>query len=180
MKNLFSRRRYFGSGKSGKPEVKYPSPRNADADEDLRELIRLVGDERLAKRIQALKAIFPTGTTPELIVLDWLQKQPGVRFQYQVALFGGRRAPAGVGLVPDFVVWIDASNAMAWNIQGEYWHGLAYGKQRDELARIRMLGASVGGARIQAVIEIWENDLYQKRETTLRYAMAGVNLRGVR
>jgi hypothetical protein len=109
-------------------------------------------------------------------LLDWLRQQEWLKFDYQVALFGGRRAPKGDGLIPDFVVWLDASWAMVWNVQGEYWHGETL--EKDATNRLRMLGLVVDGARIGAVVELWEDDIYHKRRQTFDLAMAGMGMRG--
>lgn len=165
--------------RQAKPKLSFPSPLPADTtDDEFDALVRLVGSEALAKRVLALKRKYPNGTNPELVVFDWLQRQGWIQFEYQVDMFGGRRAPAGEGIVPDFIVWTDASWAMAWNVQGEYWHGQSGGKRRDELARLKLLGAYIQGARIGAVVELWESDIYRKRDVVFSAALAGVGLRG--
>lgn len=161
------------------PDLDFPSPPPEDTTPDvLDQLIRLVGDVRLAKRILRLRERYPNGTVPELVVFDWLQQQKWIDFEYQVSLWGGRRAPAGVGVVPDFVVWTDMAQAMVWQVQGEYWHTLDGKVERDRANNLRMLGQIINGARITAVVELWEDDIYSKRSAIFAAALAGVGLRG--
>lgn len=179
-KNTFQRFKRLPRAKSEKKaEFKFPSPRQADTRPDeLDQLVRLLHDDALAKRVLALKREYPGGTIPELVVYDWLRARKWLKFDYQVSMFGGRRAAKGDGIVPDFVVFFDANYAMVWNVQGEYWHGIDSGQQRDVVARLRLLGAVVDGARIEAVVELWEDDIYNKRQQTFDMAVAGVGLRG--
>lgn len=177
-KRTFQRLKRLPRAKSERTgEFRFPAPRQADTTPDaLDDLVRLLGDAALAKRVLTLKQQYPGGTVPELVVYDWLRQKEWLKFDYQVALFGGRRAPKGDGLIPDFVVWLDASYAMVWNVQGEYWHGETL--EKDATNRLRMLGLVVDGARIEAVVELWEDDIYHKRRQTFDLAMAGMGLRG--
>ncbi len=178
-KRAFKRLRTLGGKKLPKPKLEFVSPVQVDTTPDeLDALIRLVGDVRLAKRIMALRVRYPNGTTPELAVFDWLQQQKWIEFEYQVNMYGGRRAPSGVGMVPDFVVWTDASNAMVWQVQGEYWHTVGNKEEQDRANNLRMLGQVINGARIGAVVELWEDDIYRKRGALFAAALAGVGLRG--
>ncbi len=162
-----------------KPKLDFPTPPPEDTTPDeLDQLVRLVGNVTLAKRLLRLRQQYPNGTTPELVVFDWLQQQKWIDFEYQVNLYGGRRAPAGMGLVPDFVVWTDASNAMVWQVQGEYWHSVGNKEEKDRANNLRMLGQIINGARIESVVELWEDDIYQKRAALFSAALAGVSLRG--
>lgn len=116
-----------------------------------------------------------SGTVPELIAYDWLQRN-SYPFTFQAELYGGR-ATAG-GLLPDFVVETGAGVGMAWQIQGEYWHGKSGDKKvSDAEAAMRLVGQVVGGVRIEKVIYLWESDLYEKRPQVFQYAVAGISLR---
>lgn len=155
-----------------------PAPEQFNVvDTELRRLERLLDDPKAAKRVMSLAKRFPVGTIPELVTYDWLQQQ-NYPFEYQVSLFGGRRAPAGVGLVPDFVVSFDASRAIVWQVQGEYWHTRGEKEHTDVSAHVRMLGAIYNGAKIWKVVEIWEDDIYSKRPWVFYSALQGVGLRG--
>lgn len=147
-------------------------------DTALTELTRRLGDEATAKRIRALQATLggvSSGTVPELVTYDWLQRS-GYNFIFQAELYGGR-ATAG-GLLPDFVVETGAGVGMAWQIQGEYWHGKSGDKKvSDAEAAMRLMGQVVGGVRIEQVIFIWEEDTYTKRPQVFQYAVSGIALR---
>jgi hypothetical protein len=149
-----------------------------DVDTALTELTRRLGDAALAKRIRALQAQYggvSSGTVPELVTYDWLQRS-GYRFVFQAELYGGR-ATAG-GILPDFVVETGAGTGMAWNVQGEYWHGKTNEKaQSDAVDALRMIGQVVNGIRIDKVLYLWEQDLYTKRPQVFQYAIAGIGLR---
>lgn len=174
----FRRLKGLSGKKLRKPRLEFVSPAQVDLTPDeLDALVRVVGDVRLARRILGLRLRYPNGTTPELAVFDWLQQQKWIEFEYQVAMYGGRRAPRGVGLVPDFVVWTDASNAMVWQVQGEYWHTVGNKEEADRAANLRMSGQVINGARIGSVVELWEEDIYRRRGAVFAAALAGVGLR---
>jgi hypothetical protein len=136
---------------------------------------RLGGDRDLAAKIVSLQQKFPKGTVPELVVYEWLRRY-GYSFDFQVELYGGRRFEGG--LVPDFVLYRDRTNADAWQVQGEYWHSLSRKGFHDERSNIRMVGQIVEGATIRRVLNLWEDDIYTKRPEIFYLALAGVNLRG--
>lgn len=136
---------------------------------------RLGGDAALAKRIVALQARFPVGTVPELIVYDWLRKE-GLRFDYQVELYGGRGFRGG--LIPDFVLYQDQTNADIWQVQGDYWHSISRKGFHDQTSKWRLLGQIVNGATIKRVMELWERDLYLQRPQVFYLALAGLEMRG--
>ena len=145
------------------------------SDPVLQALIRnLGGDSNLAKRIVSLQQKFPQGTIPELLVYDWLRKE-GLGFDYQVELYGGRRFAGG--LVPDFVLYRDRTNADIWQVHGDYWHSLARKGFHDQTANLRMLGQIINGATVKRVIELWESDLYRLRPQIFYLALAGLSVR---
>jgi hypothetical protein len=144
-------------------------------DTELTELTRRVGDEKLAKRVLQLQEQYPTGTVPELITLEWLHRG-GWRHIYQAQVAGGRGSAGG--LIPDFVVDLGGGRGMAWQIQGEYWHGRSKAKGlRDAEAALRLTGQTVGGIRIEKVINLWERDILERRPQVFQYALAGISLR---
>lgn len=138
----------------------------------LTELLNNIGDDATAKRVRKLVDLYPNATIPELIVMDWLERG-GWRYIYQAEAYGGRKKAGG--LLPDFVV--DTGVGMAWQVNGEYWHG---GKQKavsDAEAIMRLTGQIVGGVRIDKVVTLWESDLYRKRPQIFYLALAGLSLR---
>ena len=137
------------------------------------DLLAKVGDEGLVKRLLKLKQRFPVGTYPELLTYDWLQRQP-LTFEYQVELYGGRGAPGA--LIPDFVIF-EGKGCDVWLVQGEYWHTLAGRRPHDEVARLRMLGTLIHGAKVNEVIELWEDDIYSQRPRVFWLALAGMEMR---
>ncbi len=136
---------------------------------------RLGGDRQLAAKIVSLQQKFPVGTVPELVVYEFLRRM-GYQFSYQVQLYGGRNAFNG--LVPDFAIFRDRTNADVWQVQGEYWHSQSRKGFHDERSNLRMLGQIVEGATIRRVLSLWEDDIYTKRPEIFYLALAGVNLRG--
>lgn len=137
---------------------------------------RLGGDSSLAKRILSLQKKFPVGTIPEMIVYDWLRQQ-GLSFEYQVELYGGRNFSGG--LVPDFVLYQDRTNADIWSVNGDYWHSISRKGLHDQTASLRMLGQIINGATVKRVVELWERDLYAMRPQIFYYALAGISMRGI-
>ncbi len=169
---------FTGTKKTPKFE-KLPFPTAADgSDPVLTALIkRLGGNRELAKRIMSLAEKFPVATVPELICYSWLMAE-GLRFDFQIELFGGRRFEGG--LLPDFVVHGGNAEAIVFQIQGQFWHSIARKGFHDQTSQWRMLGQIVNGSTISKVVEIFEDDLYMGRHVqTLFYALAGISLRGV-
>lgn len=168
-----------GARKRRLPTITGGDPRVAERESDeLQKLVRALGNtsdaERIAKRVLKLKEEFPAGSIPELVTYDWLRSQ-SIPFHYQAMLFGGRRAKGG--LVPDFVVQY-GGKGMVWNIQGEYWHArsTAHG-QKDLTSGLRLIGTTYKGVRIDAVVELWENDVLRKRPLVFEQAKQGLGLR---
>lgn len=139
------------------------------------ELIRLLGgDRQLARRAMRLRGQYPLASFPELITYDWLQ-QRNLSFTFQAKLFGGRAVRGGV--VPDFLLNY-GGQGMIWRIQGEYWHTRPGNRNKDLNEKIRLLGSEQNGLRIEHVIDIWEDDVYNKRPQVFHLALAGIGLRG--
>ena len=129
-------------------------------------------DAKLAKRIIRYKGVYPTASYPELVTFDWLDSQ-GVKFTFQAHLFGGRSTKGG--LVPDFVVQ-HGGFAHVWQVQGVYWHSQLGNRTKDEISSIRYIGQEFGGNRISKVINLWEDDIYQKRPQIFLWALSGLEL----
>ncbi len=137
---------------------------------------RLGGDSSLAKRILSLQKKFPVATIPEMIVYDWLRRE-GLSFEFQVEILGGRNFSGG--LVPDFVLYQDRTNADIWQVQGDYFHSISRKGFHDQTSQWRMLGQIVNGATVKRVIELWERDLYALRPQIFYLALAGISMRGI-
>ncbi len=184
MSKLFKKPRGFGTAKYFKSirrrkdvELFIPFADTVvdPVDTQLTELTRRVGDEKTAKRVQKLAIQYPNGTIPELVTMDWLQRG-GWRFIYQAELYGGRSTSGG--LLPDFVVDTGGGTGAAWQIQGEYWHGRSKEKEvSDAAAALRLIGQTVAGVRIDKVLNLWENDILNRRPQVFQYAIAGMALR---
>ncbi len=146
-------------------------------DPALTALIRkLGGDTELAKRLISLQKKFPVATIPELLCYSWLEKE-ALNFDFQVDAMGGRRFHGG--LVLDFLIYRDGTNADVWNTQGEFWHSISRKGFRDQTNNLRLLGQIINGVTVKRVIDLWEQDLYLYRPQIFYYALAGLPMRGV-
>lgn len=135
----------------------------------------LNGDTKLTKQVMKLMQEFPAASLPEMVTFQWLQRE-GTTFDYQGKLFGARAVKGG--LVPDFVIATPAGDAVIWQVQGEYWHSQSVKQGRaDRVNNLRMLGQVIAGLRIRAVVELWEDDIYNRRPLIYYQAMAGYGLR---
>jgi hypothetical protein len=131
-------------------------------------------DLSLARRAATLQRRMPQATLPELVAYDWL-KANNHQFEYQVQVAGGRSIQGG--LVPDFIVNRGATG-MVWLVQGEYWHSSLGQSERDKLAVNSFRGLVVNGLKIEDVVQLWEDDVYNKRPQVFEWAMEGIGLRG--
>lgn len=173
----------------GFPEIKLrrlPIPTEVAGGEELnlddpvvREIHNRMGgrsvDWAVAKRVAGLKgALFKTyeGTIPELIVYDWLE-QKKIPFSFQAFIYGGRSRKGGV--IPDFLVW-PGGRGLAWFVDTEYWHSKPEVAASDAADRVRLLGAVYDGIRIDAVVALWENQIYRNRPAIFEWAMMGVEM----
>ena len=138
-------------------------------------LYRRVGRQR-AKRIVELLAKYPREITiPEAIAYAWLEDHR-YRFQFQSSMLGGLHIRGGA--VVDFLIY-DASHEglYAWRVQGEHWHGTPRKEVSDGLQAARIMGIKIGGEPIVAVVDLWEDDLYDRWPEVLELGIAGVNMR---
>ena len=144
---------------------------------EVKELRRRLGDDpatgRMIKRVLRLRLRLPNGTLPELIAYDWLRSK-GVHFTFQAEAFGGRGIRGGQ--IPDFVI-PQGGRALCWRIQGEYWHSRDDSRARDAVNKAALLAGSVGGMRVWAVVDCWEDDIYRDRERVFEMAMTGTGIR---
>jgi hypothetical protein len=137
------------------------------------EIARVLRDDALAKRIVKLQStIYPYGTVPELIMVDFLMKK-GERYKFQAQLYGGWRS---AGLVPDFVV-SRAGTAHALLINGNYWHNLPGKRTKDASDKLRLLNSYYDGEVIKSATIVWESQIMQPnpaRDNVLGDAIAGI------
>ena len=116
------------------------------------------------------------GTLPELCAYAWLQRR-GIMFEFQAPLLGGRQTSGGAML--DFLVMGLSSNGhYAWRIQGEYWHTMPEVELKDFVQAARLKRLKVGGIPIVEVVDLWENDIYDRYPEVFEQAEAGMGLRG--
>lgn len=164
-----------GMGSMDAPRLAMPDAREAVfdlTDDELDRITLALRDSGLAKRVQKLMRQFPQGTIPELVTYDWLTRQK-VDFQYQVALYGGRSRRGGI--IPDFVLY-RSGGAMAWQVQGNYWHNRAGRPANDAAQRMRLLATRANGQSIRQVIFLWESRILNDRPRVFEMALANVEL----
>lgn len=135
-------------------------------------LARELNDRGLAERIIRMRTnLYPYGTIPELLCVDWLDSQQ-IEYIYQAKMFGGYRSG---GIVPDFLVrW--GGGWLVILINGVYWHNLPGMVLADESDKVRMLGSDYQGFEIRAVVIVWESRLLSERESVMQAAIQGVDL----
>lgn len=176
----FARRRRdefksFGDGR--REDYRIPDPPAPEefrtAEDEMVRITRLTGDRGLAQRVVKLQKQYPNGSLPELVVMDWLQRQ-NLRFHYQVPIAGGRLQAGGAVL--DFAVY-GPSGLLAWRIQG-YYHERTTAQQFDQAQRLILLQTKIGGERIRAVVDLWERRILERslRYQTLQSALMGLEL----
>lgn len=157
-------------------EVEPMSTKDVDYDpgDMYRGLFSMLGDSSLVKRIMQLKQFYSRASTPELVAMDWLDRN-SVPYIYQAQAFGGRNISGG--LVPDFVIQ-NGNKGMVWAIQGDYWHTKRYNREIDTAAKMRLLGQVVAGLLITQYVELWEQQIYQHMPEIFILAMAGISMPG--
>lgn len=177
---LFSLPRLGGRGqKSFLPELDVPTIEKQE-DVEAQQIGRIrrqigdhAGDEEVARSVWTLKQKFPTATIPELLAYNWLERNR-YGFWYQVEMLGGRFRG---GLIPDFVIF-NSGRGLAWLVQGEYYHSerfqAAHSQQnRDINAELEIIGKYVAGVRVDTVVTLREEDIYDRRPDVFRLAAAG-------
>lgn len=168
----------FRRGKKAKTDFKPVTVTEGDqGDPVLRELTRrLNGDVERAKRIAALQRQYPKATMIELMVYDWLLKHPEWQFIFQATLYSAPRGASGMPLVPDFVIWTDASRGIAIQVQGEYWHTLPGRREKDAAHALQTIGQYVRGVRIVQLVNVWEPHVMNDTDGVMRRAVAGMEI----
>jgi hypothetical protein len=143
--------------------------------EALRVMARRVGDKR-ARRVWKLMERGIQGTLPELLTYDWLERQK-VGFQFQSGQMGGRRTSGGA-VVDVSVDGLEADGLYIWRVQGEYWHKGPEVERKDWMQKARLLRLKIGGVPVVEVVDLWENDVYDRYPEVFRRAEMGMGLRG--
>jgi len=141
----------------------------------LRRLVRRVGAER-AERIWDVQSRV-LATIPEAIAFAWLEDRK-YAFDFQSSQLGGLHVRGGA--VVDFLIYnMSFEGHYIWRIQGEHWHTGGRKQESDRVQRDRLLGLWVEGATVVAVVDLWEDDLYDKWPRVLEMAEVGENIRYV-
>jgi len=102
-------------------------------------------------------------TLPEKLVYQWLTKR-GILFQFQTSLLGGRLERGGA--VTDFLLY-DRVPQLVIRVQGSYWHKDIDRKADDQLQKERLINEGY------AVVDAWEEDIYQRLNGTMSLALIG-------
>ena len=129
-------------------------------------------DLRVAKRVAKLVEQFPNATIPELVTMDWLNQQ-NIEYKYLAQVLGGHARKGGVEA--DFLLQVGGVG-MVWLINGNYWHSRPEVVASDVVDRLRFIGATRYGIRIEKVVALWERRIYEDRPTVFELALAGVEM----
>ena len=139
----------------------------------LRRLVRRVGRQR-ADRIWEVQTRV-RATIPEAIAYAWLEDW-SYSFDFQSSQLGGLHVRGGA--VVDFVIYdMSHEGNYIWRVQGEHWHGSPRKEHADQLQKERLLGLRIGGAPVVAVVDLWEDDLYDEWPRCLELAQVGEEIR---
>jgi hypothetical protein len=143
--------------------------------EPLRVWARRIGMDR-ARAVWKLTERCIVGTLPELCAYDWLESHEH-QFEFQSAQMGGRQTSGGA--VIDVLVFdLSCDGYYVWRVQGEYWHTLGDVEIKDAAQAGRLLRLRIGGVPVAAVVDLWENDIYDRFPQVFEQAEFGVGLRG--
>ena len=99
-------------------------------------------------------------TDLELMVIEWLDRR-GIMYAFQSSLAGGYYQLGGA--VVDFIV----EPNLAWRIFGEYWHSGVEKTGSDIIQKEQLTALGY------TVIDLWEDDLRNRLDETLRLALEG-------
>lgn len=167
----------LGPSNTQLPTLTDQAPKLETGQEDpaVMEIWRVMGgkskDLKVARQAAKLQQQLPYATTPELLVYLWL-KEKGIPFEFQAEANGGRQHTGGS--VVDFLA--HPGPTWAIRVQGTWWHGLSEQQRLDEIRRRLLEGALVMGYQVDGVVDVWENRVYQDRETVMTLAMAGIQI----
>lgn len=142
---------------------------------ELEEVEQRIGRSR-AMAIWRLQRQGITGSVPELLTYDWLKGRP-FDFEFQSAQMGGRMRAGGA--VIDFLIrGLSANGLYVWRVMGEYWHASPEVQRKDEEQKRRLGRMTIGGAPVAAVVDLWEDDIYERTPEVFERAEGGEGLRG--
>ena len=143
--------------------------------EALRDVARRIGNER-ARDVWRLMRQGIVGSLPELCTYHWLERHK-LTFEFQSHQMGGRRQSGGAVL--DFLIaGLAAGGWYVWRVQGEYWHQGEAVERKDEVQKMALARLKIGGLPVMAVVDLWENDVYDRYPEVFELAEAGIGLRG--
>ncbi len=111
------------------------------------------------------------GSDLEKKVYAWLLKRgyrPNIDFAFQTQLIGLRGVRELGDAVADFLIF---KQRLVWRVQGEYWHTGSQEEARDKIQKERLEGLGY------TVIDLWERDLTNRFEYTMKQAIQGVQLK---
>lgn len=139
----------------------------------MRRVVRRVGRER-ADRIWKVQQEVQC-TIPEAIAYAWLEDRHH-DFDFQSSQLGGLWVRGGA--VVDFVIYdMSFEGVYMWRVQGEHWHQGTRKQHADRLQKERLLGLRIAGQPVVAVVDLWEDDLYERWPEVLERAAMGEEIR---
>ena len=100
-------------------------------------------------------------TEPEMIVMRWLDRRK-INYDFQTSLAGGHFELGGSVL--DFIL---TDLHIGLRVQSLYWHEGVAKKGMDDIQRETLEAMGL------TVVDIWQNDLEQRLEETMRLAIQG-------
>jgi len=136
-------------------ETPTPQEDAARQDQQLDSWSKQVGDTRARVAMEQLRKTKRLGATlPELLAEAWLTSR-GDDYRTQVDIGFSK---------PDIVRMGVEGGCHVWRIQGDYWHNRPGVPSSDEQKKQQMLGTTIYGQPVMAVIDIWESRIYQGDE----------------
>lgn len=139
----------------------------------LRRLVHRVGRRR-ADRIWEVQTRVKA-TIPEAIAYAWLEDR-NYTFDFQSSMLGGLHVRGGA--VVDFLIYdMSHEGNYIWRVQGEHWHQGGRKEAADQLQKDRLYGVRIGGVPIVAVVDLYEDDLYDRWPEVLEQAEVGEEIR---
>jgi hypothetical protein len=129
-------------------------------------------DWKLAQRVATLMRTYPNGTVPELVAMDWLN-QMQIPFIYLAQIYGGHARKGGVEVD---LLFEQGGVGVAWLVHGNYWHSRPEVSESDVGDKLRFLGATYHGIKIEKVVALWERKIYFCRPQVFEQGLAGIEL----
>jgi hypothetical protein len=129
-------------------------------------------DWKLAQRVATLMRTYPNGTVPELVAMDWLN-QMQIPFIYLAQIYGGHARKGGVEVD---LLFEQGGVGVAWLVHGNSWHSRPEVSESDVGDKLRFLGATYHGIKIEKVVALWERKIYFCRPQVFEQGLAGIEL----